>query len=76
MTGSPSQVEWAERIRTQVSAEFDSVARTLRSVALRQGRLFGPLDPAETPMTTPLAQAIVTAWGHWRGEAMLLLGRE
>lgn len=37
MTGSPSQVEWAERIRAQVGEEFDRVARTLRSVALRQG---------------------------------------
>jgi 3-oxoacyl-[acyl-carrier-protein] synthase II len=52
------------------------VATALAVVALRRGRLFGPLDPAETPMTSQLDQAIVTAWGHWRGEAMLLLGRE
>jgi len=39
MTGTAVQIEWAERIRTQVSEEFDSVARTLRSVALRQGRV-------------------------------------
>jgi len=38
MTGTASQIEWAERIRDQVNAEFDSVARTLKSVALRQSR--------------------------------------
>jgi 3-oxoacyl-[acyl-carrier-protein] synthase II len=59
------------------SVEANAILATaLAVVALRQGRLFAPLDPAETPMTTPLAQAIVIAWGHWRGEAMLLLGRE
>jgi len=59
------------------SVEANAILATaLAVVALRQGRLFGPLDPAEAPMTTPLDQAIVTAWGHWRGEAMLLLGRE
>jgi chaperonin GroES len=38
MTGSPSQIEWAERIRAEVGAEFDRVASTLKSVALRQSR--------------------------------------
>jgi chaperonin GroES len=38
MTGSPAQVEWAERIRFQVGEEFDRVAKTLRSVASRQTR--------------------------------------
>jgi len=39
MTGTASQIEWAERIRAQVGEEFDRVARTLRAVALRQGRV-------------------------------------
>jgi chaperonin GroES len=38
MIGSPSQVEWAERIRTLVGEEFDRVACTLRSVGQRQGK--------------------------------------
>jgi chaperonin GroES len=38
MTGSALQVEWAERIRTRVSEEFDRVERALRLVALRQTR--------------------------------------
>ena len=36
MTGTPSQVEWAERIKLRVSDEFDRVARSFRSVAGRQ----------------------------------------
>lgn len=36
LSGTLSQVEWADRIRSQVSAEFDRVAHSLRSAALRQ----------------------------------------
>jgi hypothetical protein len=36
MTGSESQVEWAERIRLRVGAEFDRVIHALQSVALHQ----------------------------------------
>jgi hypothetical protein len=35
--GSSSQVEWAERIKRQVIADFDRVAGALRSVAGKQG---------------------------------------
>jgi hypothetical protein len=33
MSGSASQVEWAQRIRRQVNAEFDRVASSFRSIA-------------------------------------------
>ena len=36
MSGTPSQVEWAERIRRQVNDEFDRVAASFRSVASKQ----------------------------------------
>jgi hypothetical protein len=36
MTGTAAQVEWAERIRRTVGAEFDRVATTFRSIALKQ----------------------------------------
>jgi 3-oxoacyl-[acyl-carrier-protein] synthase II len=52
------------------------LATALAAVALRQGRLFAPLDPAERAMPDSLDHAIVTSWGHWRSEAMLLLGRD
>jgi hypothetical protein len=36
MSGTAAQVEWAERIRRQVNAEFDRVAASLRSIAGKQ----------------------------------------
>jgi len=33
MSGTPNQVEWAERIKRQVDDEFDRVAQSFRSVA-------------------------------------------
>jgi len=36
MTGTPSQIEWAERIKPQVSAEFDRVAAAFQAVAGNQ----------------------------------------
>ena len=36
MTGSASQVEWAERIKRQVNDEFDRVALAFRTVAEKQ----------------------------------------
>jgi chaperonin GroES len=36
MTGTPNQVEWAERIKRQVHADFDRVAASFRSVAHKQ----------------------------------------
>jgi len=36
MSGTVNQVEWAQKIKRQVSAEFDRVAALLRTVALRQ----------------------------------------
>ena len=37
MTGTPSQIEWAEEIKVRVNSEFDRVARALGSAAERQG---------------------------------------
>ncbi len=36
LSGTANQVEWAERIRRQVNAEFDRVAASFRSVARKQ----------------------------------------
>ena len=36
LSGTASQVEWAERIKRQVNAEFDRVAASFRSVAGKQ----------------------------------------
>jgi len=45
----------------------------LAAMSIRRGSLFPPLEAAEQPMTTPLKQALVTSWGHWRGEALALV---
>ena len=45
----------------------------LAAMSVRHGSLFPPLEPAERPMTAPLKQALVTSWGHWRGEALALV---
>ncbi len=45
----------------------------LAALAVQQGTLFPPLEAAEQPMTTPLAQAMVTSVGHWRGESMAVV---
>ena len=36
MSGTRNQVEWAERIKRQVNAEFDRVAASFRSIAGKQ----------------------------------------
>ena len=45
----------------------------LAAVAVSRGRLFAPLEAAETAMQGSLRQALVTSWGHWRGEALALV---
>ena len=37
MTGTPSQIEWAERIKPRVNAEFDRVEKALREAASNRG---------------------------------------
>lgn len=45
----------------------------LAAIALAKRRLFAPLAASEAPMERELRQALVTSWGHWRGEALALL---
>ncbi|HEY4040558.1 MAG TPA: beta-ketoacyl-ACP synthase [Rhodopila sp.] len=47
----------------------------LAVLAVQRGALFPPLEAAEQPMAAPLSQALVTSWGHWRGEALALVTR-
>ena len=48
-------------------------AVALAAIAVADGRLFPPLEPAEVPMDAPLRQVLVSGWGHWRGEALALV---
>jgi 3-oxoacyl-[acyl-carrier-protein] synthase II len=45
----------------------------LAAIAVSRGRLFGPLEPEEEPMSRPLRSVLVTGWGHWRGEGMAVV---
>jgi 3-oxoacyl-[acyl-carrier-protein] synthase II len=45
----------------------------LAALAVRHGVLFPPMEAAEQAMTAPLKQALVTSWGHWRGESLALV---
>jgi 3-oxoacyl-[acyl-carrier-protein] synthase II len=45
----------------------------LAAMSVRHGMLFPPLEAAEQAMMAPLQQALVTSWGHWRGEALALV---
>jgi hypothetical protein len=38
MTGTPSQIDWAEQIKRQVNAEFDRVANAFKESADRQSK--------------------------------------
>jgi len=48
-------------------------AVALAAIAVADGRLFPPLEPAEAPMHAPLRQVLVSGWGQWRGEALALV---
>ncbi len=45
----------------------------LAAMAVKRESLFPPLEAAEGVMKAPLKQALVTSWGHWRGEALALV---
>ena len=45
----------------------------LAADAVSRGRLFAPLEDGEAAMDAPLNAALVTGWGHWRGEGMALV---
>jgi 3-oxoacyl-[acyl-carrier-protein] synthase II len=45
----------------------------LAALSVREETLFPPLEAVEAAMTAPLRQALVTSWGHWRGEALALV---
>jgi 3-oxoacyl-[acyl-carrier-protein] synthase II len=49
----------------------------LAALALSYGKLFPPYDTtgAESALNGPLAQAVVTGVGHWRGESLAVLER-
>jgi 3-oxoacyl-[acyl-carrier-protein] synthase II len=45
----------------------------LAAASVARGSLFAPLEAGEAAMAGALRQAVVTGWGHWRGEGMALV---
>ena len=45
----------------------------LAAISVQRQTLFPPLEFAERTMMAPLKQALVTCWGHWRGELLALV---
>ncbi|MSP04535.1 MAG: beta-ketoacyl-ACP synthase [Acetobacteraceae bacterium] len=45
----------------------------IAAMSVSRGQIFAPLDAAEVTADEKLRSAIVTAWGHWRGEGMALV---
>jgi 3-oxoacyl-[acyl-carrier-protein] synthase II len=62
----------ATAVGTSLEPSFPA-SLALAAIAVQRGALFGPLEAAEQSMTAPLRQALVTSWGHWRGEALALV---
>jgi len=48
-------------------------ALALAALSVSHGRLFGQLEAGEAALDGKLTQALVTGWGHWRGEGMALV---
>ena len=55
-----------------VEAAFPA-ALALAAMAVKDERLFPPLEDAERPMAGALRQVLVSGWGHARGEALALV---
>jgi 3-oxoacyl-[acyl-carrier-protein] synthase II len=62
----------ATAIGTSLEPSFPA-SLGLAAIAVQRGALFAPLEAAEQTMTAKLTQALVTSWGHWRGEALALV---
>jgi 3-oxoacyl-[acyl-carrier-protein] synthase II len=48
-------------------------AVALAAMSIARGKLFPPLEPAETPFEGAPSGLFVTGWGLWRGEATALV---
>src|SRR6202035_5211210 len=85
LTGTASQIEWAEQIRPRVAQEFDRVANALKEVAGRQtpqacaetGTLLTILEEkrAET-LANNSAGYFIKDWQELDGRVRLLIAKD
>jgi hypothetical protein len=85
LTGTASQIEWAEQIRPRVAQEFDRVANAFKEVARQQtpqdraetGTLIAILEEkrAET-MANGRAGYFIRDWQELNGQVRLLIAKD
>ena len=85
MTGTPSQIEWAEQIKPRVGAEFDRVAKALQKVASRQGArdrldtqaMISILEEKRAVvMTKDKASYFIQEWQELRDQVRQMIGQD
>jgi len=85
LTGTPAQVEWAERIRMSVAQEFDRVAKILRA----QGAIQSGQKQAETQiilaileqkraetLANPTAGYFIRDWQELRDQVRRMIAKD
>ena len=80
MTGTPSQIEWAEQIRPRVDAEFDRVANALAGTA-RDSAVTGALiaileEKRAEVMANDHAGYFIRDWQELSGKVRQMIGED
>lgn len=85
MTGTPSQIEWAERIKPLVNAEFDRVAAAFGKVAETQSEeartetiaILSILEEKRSEvMANPSAGYFIQRWRDLGDQVRVMLGQD
>jgi hypothetical protein len=85
MSGTPSQVEWAERIKRQANDEFDRVARSFRAVMDKQSDaqrhdteaiLAIPEDKRAAVMSREEAGYFIRDWQEISDQVRQMIGKD
>lgn len=85
MTGTPNQIEWAERIRTEVDNEFNRVSKAFQTIADRQSeedrgdtlKILAILEEKRTEvLATEHAGIYIRDWGDLDGRVRRLLAED
>jgi hypothetical protein len=80
MTGTPSQIEWAELIRPRVDAEFDRVARALTDTAGDKSDIHALIAILEEKRTEVMANEhagyFIRDWQELTDQVRQMIGKD
>jgi len=85
MTGTASQIDWAEQIKPRVDAEFDRVAKAFMAVARKQGEqaridteaVIGILEEKRAEvMANDQAGYFIRNWQELRDQVRQMIGQD